>query len=192
MTLTGKYNALDEDQLAQAADDDEAYEGEKSPIGGVAGMLTDQYRDSISSEFHIYEEPEDETESETETAAFSMRARAKAKTTSTLNFRYRQDDMTQDAGIIVKKETPAETPKQIATRRSSGGGGSTRKIPAEKKQPDILMVEPKPDDLTLPQTGGTLAAYTALGLAAVGAVGFFMTGSKREGKKRGRKRGRKQ
>jgi hypothetical protein len=178
--LTGKYSALDPDQRTNND------EGEDSPIGGVVGMLTDEYRDSISSEFNIY--------TASTSVSSAQKARARAATATVLNFRYRQDDLTQDAGIVLKKkiEDPEKPTTPPRDDYSDSDGGDIGVTPKEPTKPNILMVEPKPKDLTLPQTGGTLAAYAVITLAAVSAVGFLLTSGRRGGKKRDKKRGRKQ
>jgi hypothetical protein len=150
--LTGKYDPMDEGQSTGAESVPEGYNGI------VVGMLTNQYRDSISNEFTIY--------SDTESSSASAGSRAAS---STLNFKYVQDDLTQDAGIIWKE------PKKKENKKTPNNPKSKHK---HRGLTNLLNPE-----LLLPPTGGSMAALGVLILAVIGGVGFVLTGKKKKKKK---------
>jgi hypothetical protein len=179
-SLTGKYDALGNAAATNTEPVPTGYSGI------VVGMLTDQYRDSISNEFVIYDADEANATTDTTTSATSTKARAKAKaanvTASILNFKYVKDDMTQDAGII--RKFPPDDEKTDKTTPKGPENGSNTDI-SKKKHHHHLGNGLLNLDLTLPPTGGSLAALGVLLLALIGAIGFILTGKKKKKKKDG-------
>jgi hypothetical protein len=179
-SLTGKYDPLGDTENTNAQPVPEGYQGR------VVGMLTDQYRDSISNEFTIYDNEEEEEPENNVLANFvKVKARAAAQSkTSVLNFQYVQNDLTQDAGIIVKKpetNTPEGSPKKTAasttTRKNNNNDSSKRKH--RRTQPEDAILNP---ELMFPPTGGSLAILGVLFAGIIGLIGFLLTGKKKEKK----------
>jgi hypothetical protein len=166
-SLTGKYDPTGDTTNTNAQPVPEGYQGV------VVGMLTDQYRDSISNEFIIYDDSEEEEPENNVLANFvKVKARAAARSTSSvLNFQYVQNDLTQDAGIIVKT-------KKTTTGTSAGGTGSSSKRKHRGTGEDAILNP----ELLFPPTGGSLAIIGVLLMGIIGLIGFLLTGKKKEKK----------
>ena len=146
-TVTGIYDSLGDIQVVDGVSRAVASDAEPSPIGRVVGMLTNNYQDSISDVFDIYDPQEG-----VEGIDISKR----------VYFRFGQDDLKKDAGIMTNKPVKPNNPTPTPPGGGGPGGGPGGGIP------------------TIPQTGGTMAVFILLLVALLAMIGYLLTGKKKE------------